>query len=467
MAKTVLTDLVNLQNETSSVNTINANNAAIETASDNTLSRDGTAPNQMLASLDMNSHSIINLPTPVSNYEPVRLIDVNTINGTGITVSPLPTGGTSGQVLTKNSSTNFDTSWVTPTILIVTPEQFGYTTYGSGDAGPAIQAAINSVAVGTGVRVEFGAHRYNVITPIVITKPYVWLNGQGQGSVLEYAPTLSNTTMITWHDSSVTTGVYFGGLTNFQIASGDTTHVKTAINLIDVGDMEVSHLYVPIWTDITGNSIALKTNGRQTTSFHDLRLFADIPIFLDQNPNNALSTDHFHFWNLYLIPHPARSCVTIGNIWVTNTTFDGFQAWVGGTHGLNYTAPTPPALHAFGLSFYNVRVEEPQDPAGYNFLINTPSGLTGLLFKNCKMDEGRNGLYARGVETLSMEEVYYPVVSPASKAAFDVDTTCKSVLISNCRWESGCTKNLNGMSTAYTYTTPAVSPIATNALYYS
>lgn len=466
MAKAVLNDLVNLEN-TSAVATINANNAVIETAFDNTLSRNGVFPNQMEATLDMNSNPIINLPTPVSNYEPIRLIDVNTINGSGITVSPLPVGGSAGQVLTKNSGTNFDTSWVTPTITIVTPEQFGYTTYGVGDAGPAINAAINSVSVGSGVRVDFGAHLYNIVTPIVINKDYVWLKGQGLGTVLNYSPTLSGTSMITYHNPSVTTGCYFGRITDFQIISFDHARVKTAINLIDIGDMEVSGIWFPIWSDVTANSIALHTNGRQTSSFHDLRIFADIPIFLDTNPNTALATDHFHFWNLYLIPHPARANVTIGNIWVTNTTFDGFQAWVGGTHGVTYLAPSPGALHAFGLSFYNVRVEEPQDPAGYNFLINTPSGLTGLVIKNCKMDEGRNGIYARGVETMSLQEVYYPVVTPTSKVAFDVDTTCKSVLISNCRWESGCTQNLNGMSTSYAYTTPAVSPIPTNALYYS
>lgn len=113
MSKITLTNLVNLQNETTAVNAINNNNTLLTTALDNTLSRDGTTPNTMSASLDMNSNSIINLPTPASNYEPVRLIDVATINGGGITVSPLPTGGTTGQQLTKNSNTNFDTKWAT------------------------------------------------------------------------------------------------------------------------------------------------------------------------------------------------------------------------------------------------------------------------------------------------------------------------------------------------------------------
>lgn len=115
MSKLTLTNLVNLQNETAAVTAINNNNAAIITAMDNTLSRDGTLPNTMTATLDMNSHPIINLPAPVTNFEPLRVIDRTTLNGGGtVTVSPLPTGGTSGQYLAKNSSTNFDVSWYTP-----------------------------------------------------------------------------------------------------------------------------------------------------------------------------------------------------------------------------------------------------------------------------------------------------------------------------------------------------------------
>lgn len=464
MAKVTLNDLANLQNETTATNTLNSNNAVIETAFDNTLSRDGTFPNQMETVLDMNSNAIINLPTPVSNYEPIRLIDVNTINGSGITVSPLPTGGTSGQVLTKNSATNFDTSWVTPTITILTPEQFGYTTYGTGDAGPAINAAIASVPAGNGIRITLGEHLYRVVTPIVVSKDFVWIQGSGLGTVINYAPTLSNTSLFTWSNPAVTTGIYSGRLTDMQIISGDTSRVKTAINLIDVGEMEVSQIYIPLWHDTTSSSIGLKTNGRECSSFHDLKLFADRPILIDVNPNSPLATDHFHFWNIYVIPAPIKNCVDIGNVWVTNMSFDGYQAWVGGVHGLNFSAPTA-NLNAFNLSFSNVRIEGAQDPGGFNFLLSVPNFIASVTFRNCKMDEGRNGLQARGIKNLSLEEIYYPVVSPTSKAAFDVDTTCSSVLIKNCSWESGCTQNLNGLTTIYSHKTPSFSPIATNALY--
>lgn len=72
MAKLTTNDIANLQSETSAVNTINNNFAAVETAMENTLSRDGTSPNQMGASLDMNSNRILNLPTPVNDAEAVR-----------------------------------------------------------------------------------------------------------------------------------------------------------------------------------------------------------------------------------------------------------------------------------------------------------------------------------------------------------------------------------------------------------
>lgn len=56
-----MSDLANLNNQTSAVTTINNNNAAIETALENTLSRDGTVPNSMSADLDMDGNDILNV----------------------------------------------------------------------------------------------------------------------------------------------------------------------------------------------------------------------------------------------------------------------------------------------------------------------------------------------------------------------------------------------------------------------
>lgn len=82
--KVSLTNLANLQNENTAVTAINANNAAITTAINNTLSRDGTTPNQMSATLDMNSNRIINLPEPASANEPARIQDLADIVSDGV-----------------------------------------------------------------------------------------------------------------------------------------------------------------------------------------------------------------------------------------------------------------------------------------------------------------------------------------------------------------------------------------------
>lgn len=73
MSKISLQNIDNLQNEATTVAAFNNNNALIREAVDNTLSRNGLSPNQMNASLDMNSNKIINLPDALTVQEPVTL----------------------------------------------------------------------------------------------------------------------------------------------------------------------------------------------------------------------------------------------------------------------------------------------------------------------------------------------------------------------------------------------------------
>ena len=67
--KVTLTDLTGIGS--SAITAINNNNAALESAIENTISRDGTSPNAMEANLDMNSNRILNLPDPIDDQEPI------------------------------------------------------------------------------------------------------------------------------------------------------------------------------------------------------------------------------------------------------------------------------------------------------------------------------------------------------------------------------------------------------------
>lgn len=96
MAKLTLSDITTVVNAPTS---INANSALIEAALENTLSRDGTAPNTMGANLDMNSNRIINLPFPASDTEPLRKGDYELLfDGNGVFIGDSGSGGLSGLV---------------------------------------------------------------------------------------------------------------------------------------------------------------------------------------------------------------------------------------------------------------------------------------------------------------------------------------------------------------------------------
>lgn len=78
MAKLTLQDVTNITGqETSAINTLNGNSQLVEDALENTLSRDGTSPNEMNADLDMDMNDILN----------VNNIDVLSITVDGVQLS--------------------------------------------------------------------------------------------------------------------------------------------------------------------------------------------------------------------------------------------------------------------------------------------------------------------------------------------------------------------------------------------
>jgi|SRR6478609_873388 len=104
--------LASLENQTSAIQTLNDNSQKIEDAFENTLSRDGSSPNQMGAPLDMNSKRILNLPAPASDTDPARWTDVKDAQLLlGGTVIPSQVGN-DGKLLSTDGSA---LEWLSPT----------------------------------------------------------------------------------------------------------------------------------------------------------------------------------------------------------------------------------------------------------------------------------------------------------------------------------------------------------------
>ncbi len=122
----ILNNLANLQNDTTTINVINGNNATITSAFTDVLSRTGVSPNQMGAFLDMNNFPIINLPAPGSANSPARLADVTSTNPISISLSlagDVTSPASSGVLTTtvgKVNGVTYPTSPSTNTVPVVT-----------------------------------------------------------------------------------------------------------------------------------------------------------------------------------------------------------------------------------------------------------------------------------------------------------------------------------------------------------
>lgn len=90
-------------NDTAATASINTNFASLQAAVENTLSRDGTVPNYMLANLDLNSNRIINVADPV---DPLDVVTLGYLNGVIGEIPTLVQRAESAAELAQNKANN-------------------------------------------------------------------------------------------------------------------------------------------------------------------------------------------------------------------------------------------------------------------------------------------------------------------------------------------------------------------------
>lgn len=141
-----------LNNVTSGYGTatrVNANNTLIETAIENTLSRDGTAPNTMSAVLDMNSNRVVNVANATGTQDAVPLSQVNTLiaqsAGATTTEAIILTDGRVASYISGVAGADTITGGVTPTLTsYVTGQMFVFFAAGTNTTTPTL--SINGLA---------------------------------------------------------------------------------------------------------------------------------------------------------------------------------------------------------------------------------------------------------------------------------------------------------------------------------
>lgn len=131
-----LTDVSNIGgNPTSAENTINANWDKLTAAFENTLSRDGSTPNEMEAELDMNENRIINMADAINPQEAVTLSQLEGVFSSGLL------DGDKGDITVSSGASDFS---INPGVVGTTELGGDITTAGKAlldDADAAAQRA--------------------------------------------------------------------------------------------------------------------------------------------------------------------------------------------------------------------------------------------------------------------------------------------------------------------------------------
>lgn len=242
--------------------------------------------------------------------------------------------------------------------------------------------------------------------------------------------------------------------------SDDTVLTKVALDVYDLSACRFSDIVIfgsggagpsagVCWSG--AGSIGIRTHGREACGWRDIEIVADKPFNIAANPNTAPNdnedADHFNFHDIYAIANGFPVWNVDNGLGMSNCSWSGYQAWVGGTAGfkMNDTRTGVGVLRSRHLSFENVRHEQCTDPNGYAFDCSFTDRVEAILFRNILMSSTSQGIKLAGYERAIMEGVQAATAAGKNALLCSGEIAQSTLSLIGCNWQAGATFNVGAM----------------------
>ena len=298
-------------------------------------------------------------------------------------------------------------------------------------------------------------------------------DGRRQTNII-YRPNSPGSCLTASNGASRVNQFHLGGLSFY---SDELSIQKIAVDLSDISVVTIRDLMITgaggsgpssgvCWSG--AESMGIRIAGREATGVYDLEAVCDRPIYVIANPNAGADEnedmDHFSFRNLYIIGNGYHCIELASGVGCSNATFDGYQAWVGGTGGfkMNDTRVGGAVIRSRHLSFNNVRHEQCSDANGYTFDIAAASRVEQIAFKNVLMSATSQGIKVDGYEHITMENVTAATAAGKNSLNLNGAVARSTLSMSDCDMAAGTTVTTTGLfcnfAVGYSTADYAISP---------
>lgn len=299
----------------------------------------------------------------------------------------------------------------------------------STDDTTAIRAAVDWPGAHE-VRIPRGLCR--TTSEMVISQPRVNIRGEGkQVSRINFVPTVGGTAAFHF-TTGINAVLYQNSISDLTILSTNTTLQKFMILATDTSELRIEN--IATGPGVTGgaaiapftgaSSIGIKLQGREFTIIRNATISADIPLWIDDNPNSTIDVDHLHVQDFYGAAQGTNPVVYVSSgVNATDVTFDGYQGWITGARGIYWVDTTSVQL-SHNIRFANVRYEQPT-ARFFIFDIQNNVQIQDLIFDNVLLGGGlaMDGFRLRKVDTAIFNSCRYNGIG----VALDVDSTVNTI----------------------------------------